>query len=216
MTLESFDELRLLVDPGPLGDVQVVHKVDADLHGADMPRSKSTWTPPSDDSAPCATAPSTGSFFWVRHDFIPGKSETFWARLSDQLALTYQPGFASPHPDRVHCHCLLPTGKGELDPIFSVWETRDPMHVHDFRWFLLGQNSPVLPDCVASAVHQVPSSANPLSAAFRARASFLSSAMMPLEDPMAKIAAVMPMRIVEPKKTQGQSWLKRPDWLESY
>ena len=63
---ETFDDIRKALDPGPLGDVQVVYQVDTELPGASVPASafkKDAWTTPK---PPGPFAPSTGSFFWVR------------------------------------------------------------------------------------------------------------------------------------------------------
>ena len=63
---ETFDDIRKALDPGPLGDVQVIYQVDTELPGASVPASafkKDAWTTPK---PPGPFAPSTGSFFWVR------------------------------------------------------------------------------------------------------------------------------------------------------
>jgi hypothetical protein len=190
---KTFDEMRKALDPGPLGDAQVVHQIEADLPGASIPASAfSTPRPPE------PFASSTGSFFWVRHAFLPGGAALFWAAMEAEPAR-----FASPYPDRVHTHCVLPTGTSDDDALFSVWETREPMHAEEFAGFINGPQSPAPPTWFGnSEVHQLTPNANPFPAVFGAR-SFMASVVMPLMD--------APM----PSLKESKSWLRAPDWLES-
>ena len=51
-------------------------------------------------------------------------------------------GFASPYPDRTYNHYLLPSGTTDDDALFSIWETREPMHAEEFAGFIDGPHSP--------------------------------------------------------------------------
>jgi hypothetical protein len=195
---ETFDDIRKALDPGPLGDVQVIYQVDTELPGASVPASafkKDAWTTPK---PPGPFAPSTGSFFWVRHVFRPGGAASFWAAMEAEPA-----GFASPYPDRTYNHYLLPTGTTDDDALFSVWETREPMHAEEFAGFIDGPHSPARAAWFESSeVQQVAPNASPLPSVFQRR-GFMNSAAMPLMD------AAMP------SMKKSKSWLSAPAWLES-
>ena len=233
---ETFDDIRKALDPGPLGDVQVIYQVDTGLPGASVPASafkKDAWTTPK---PPGPFAPSTGSFFWVRagteptsasdsargfsvahtptvphklspfrisrhqvrHFFRPGGAASFWAAMEAEPA-----GFTSPYPGRTYNHYLLPTGTTDDDALFSVWETREPMHAEEFAGFIDGPHSPARAAWFESSeVQQVAPNASPLPSVFQRR-GFMNSAAMPLMD--------APM----PSMKKSKSWLSAPAWLES-
>jgi hypothetical protein len=80
----------------------------------------------------------------------------------------------------LHNHYFLPSGPTDADPIFSVWETREPMSVDEFQAFIDGPSSPVAGACTNLAHRVMPGGLVP-SAFFRSRA-FVSSMAMPLMD----------------------------------
>ena len=143
----------------------------------------SAVTPPSCwPKEPEDAKETAGSFFWVRHEYLEGCapegcSYHFWTEL---LAGTY-PFFETPHPNLLQNHYFLPSGPSEGDPMFSVWETREPMSVEEFEAFIDGPNSPTAGTC-SNAVHRVASGFGIMPSAAFPRRSFMGSAMMPLMD----------------------------------
>ena len=112
-------------------------------------------------------------------------------------------GFTSPYPGRTYNHYLLPTGTTDDDALFSVWETREPMHAEEFAGFIDGPHSPARAAWFESSeVQQVAPNASPLPSVFQRR-GFMNSAAMPLMD--------APM----PSMKKSKSWLSAPAWLES-
>ena len=84
-------------------------------------------------------------------------------------------------PELLHYHCFLPTGIDATDPVFSVWESREPMSADDFRGFIEGPMSPI--PGATSEVYQVASIGTPPLSAFPRRPGvFAGRMLMPLMD----------------------------------
>jgi hypothetical protein len=139
---------------------------------------KSCWPEMPDEPAE-----SWGDFFWVRHELHDGAARDFW---SDALARDTP--FSSPYPELLHNHFFLPSGPAYPGgPIFSVWETREPMSIDEFQAFIDGPRSPAAGACT-NAVHKVSRSFCALpSAAFPSRAFMGSMAMPLMEDTMGSL-----------------------------
>jgi hypothetical protein len=186
----------------PAGDAlnTRVHAVDVELPGL-LPQSAWSNSCVASSQLPRYRSPpvSTGSFFWATHTFVDDSAATSfwsWAREND---------ISSPHPGLLHHHCFLPTGATEGDPVFSVWETREPLGADEFQRFLDGPNSPVAGLCTSqvneltglcmSQAKELMNLAVPPPAAFPRRpGSFAGSMMMPLmDDGMQSMNNVMGM-----------------------
>jgi hypothetical protein len=170
--------------PGDVLDTRV-HAVDVELPGL-LPET--AWPPSSKPPRHRPPLVSTGSFFWATHTFDDASAASSfwsWAREHD---------LSSPHPGLLHHHCFLPTGVAEADPVFSVWESREPLGVEEFQRFLDGPNSLVAGLCTSQAM-ELTNLALPPSAAFpRRQGSFAGSIAMPLmDDSMNSIGSVMGM-----------------------
>jgi len=88
-------------------------------------------------AAPAPPKATTGSFFWVHHEFTEGGPEKFWPAMA---SVDTAEVMAKQNALGYHCHSFLPS-KTE-GPVFCVWETREPMTVEQFQEFIDGPNGP--------------------------------------------------------------------------
>jgi hypothetical protein len=139
--------------------------------------------------ARAAAGTTTGSIFWVEHT-------PTHAGAAEALPTNHAGELASPHPEVLRNRlCVLPTGFGEPEPAFTVWETRWPMDTEGFQVFIDGPNSPTGAD-FTNRVHSVIwHSAWVQSAAFPAKSSFVRKMGLPFVDDtmgmMGSMAGVM-------------------------
>lgn len=93
--------------------------------------------------------PSTGAWFFVKHNLKEGKGDDFWAWMGalDMKAYTEKAnaaGFANP--------CFCPTAKE--GPLFCIWETKADMSAEEFTKFIDGPDGPA-PGTMENVVHKV-------------------------------------------------------------
>ena len=153
-----------------------VYTIDETLGGLAQP---SAWP-----MQPKPTGDSTGSYFWCAHGFESDEAAAaFFARTTSASPVG---GLESPMPGLLHFHSYLPTGIRATDPMFSVWETREPMSADDFQGFIDGPSSPFAG--ATSKVYKVGPMATPPPSAFPHRVgSFVGRMMMPLMDDTMQI-----------------------------
>lgn len=132
-----------------------------------FPVLESGMTPASGfPEMPAAPKPTTGSFFWVHHEFNEGRSKYFWEAMSsiDLAEMTKKQNALG-----YHGHCMLPSAVE--GPIFCVWETKEPMSVESFQAFIDGPDGPTPPEspvggCFKNTVHLAQPGSFTLSAKF--------------------------------------------------
>jgi hypothetical protein len=166
---------------GPLGDWGALASTvvsAGDKGPVVLPPSAWPTRPKTEDT------PSSGSFFWTVSSPRAGCSDTtLWRKHEGPPG-----GLAAPHPGKLFNHYFMQTQAGE--PIYCVFETRDPMGADDFTTFLEGPYSPLPYHSYSHTVHRVmspvPGAASlPSSrgAAFPQHGTgFLGQAWMPLMD----------------------------------
>jgi len=80
---------------------------------------------------------SSGSFFWVYHQFKEGAAQSFFTTMADVDPAEFE---KANRAKGVHNHYFLPTGTTDEDPAICVWETKVPMTVAEFEEFINGED----------------------------------------------------------------------------
>ena len=139
------------------------------VYGSSFPATPASAWP----QMPKAAAASSGSFFWVHHTFNKGQSASFFEGLADMDAAAFT---AAMKAKGFYNHCFLPTGMGDADPVFCIWESKKPMSAEDFQVFIDER----APGIFTNAVYKVMDGGAVPSAAFPA--SFLDETMAKIEE----------------------------------
>lgn len=163
----------------------------------------SAW--PSDDASGATSAQSTGSFFWVEHSFVDA------AAAASFLDGTPPATLASPMPELLHHHYCLQTGTAATDPVFSVWESFEPLSLDEFEGFICGSSSPFKKACssvkaCSTVVHSLMpcTFAAPPPAAFPHQTAFAGAMAMPLmDDTMNFMHTMMPFRLTREEELEA-------------
>lgn len=118
--------------PGPGIFVNKCYKV---MPGGITPTPWDFTTPPTE-----APKPTTGSFFWVFHEFKEGAAKGFWDMMGAMKAEDLAALEAKNNSLGFHNPQFNPCGPE--GPCICIWETKTAMEIAEFQAFIYGPDGP--------------------------------------------------------------------------
>lgn len=131
----TVDDFQAFID-GPDGPAPGVfnNKVYKVMPGALLPSSY--WH----EAVPKPTMPSTGSFFWVYHEFQEGAAPGFWEMIRSMTPEAMAQTNAKNRSLGFENHSFQPLD--QTGPCICIWESKEPMAAEDFQTFIDGPDGP--------------------------------------------------------------------------